>query len=228
MQLAAMLKEITTSIDIRSFLMDKRLIVLCLALVSATPASPPPAEAHDGRLDQFGCHHDQNQKYYHCHEGPYTRLSFDSKNQMIERLRNQYIALGRTWPYADAINTLDQPATIVETTLEPQAVSFAEIKQAPPGNRWQATESGQRISRKEMVKPTNRQPSQAQPKTEITSAKRTTPSQSEARRKRTEPELKVWVTQIRADGRPIFESKEGERFFLDERGTKVLIERGES
>jgi hypothetical protein len=65
--------------------MDKRLIVLCLALVSATPASPPPAEAHDGRLDQFGCHHDQNQKYYHCHEGPYTRLSFDSKNQMIEK-----------------------------------------------------------------------------------------------------------------------------------------------
>lgn len=208
--------------------MDKRLIVLCLALASATPASPPPAEAHDGRLDQFGCHHDQNQKYYHCHEGPYMRLSFDSKNQMIERLRNQYIALGRTWPYADAINTLDQPATIVETTLEPQAVQFGETKQARPENRWQATESGQRISRKEMVKPSNRQPSQAHPKSEIASAKRTTPKQSEVRRKQAEPELKVWVTQIRADGRPVFQSKEGERFFLDDSGNKVLIERRES
>jgi len=208
--------------------MDKRLIILCLALASATPASAPPAEAHDGRLDQFGCHHDQNQRYYHCHQGPYMRLSFDSKTQMIERLRNQYIALGRTWPYADAMNTLDQPGTIVETTLEPQAVAFDEIKQARPGNRLQATESGQRISRKERVKPTNRQPSQAHPQTEITSAERTMPKQSEVRRKRTEPELKVWVTQIRADGRPVFQSKEGERFFLDDSGNKVLIERRES
>jgi hypothetical protein len=53
-------------------------------------------------------------------------------------------------------------------------------------------------------------------------------NQHEVRRKRTEPELKVWVTQIRADGRPIFESKEGERFYLDETGAKVLLERRES
>ena len=208
--------------------MDKRLIVLCFALASATPGSIPPAEAHEGPLDQFGCHLDQNHKYYHCHEGPYRRLSFDSKTQMIERLRNQYIALGRTWPYADAINMMDQPAAIVETTLDPQAVPFDEIKQARPGNRLQATESGQRISRKELVKPTNRQPSQAHPKTEITSAKQTTPKRSEMGRKRTEPELKVWVTQIRADGRPVFQSREGERFFLDDSGNKILIERRES
>ena len=208
--------------------MDKRLIVLCFALASATPGWTMPAEAHDGRLDQFGCHHDQNQKYYHCHEGPYRRLSFDSKNQMIDRLRNQYIALGRTWPYADATNTLDQPAAIVETTLEPQAIPSDETKQARPRSRLQPGESGQRIYRKEVVKPSDGQLSQAKPKTEIPSAKQTTPKQSQLPRKRTEPELKVWVTQIRADGRPVFQSKEGERFFLDDSGNKVLIERRES
>jgi hypothetical protein len=208
--------------------MYKRLILFCFALASATSGSPSSAQAHDGQLDQFGCHHDKDQKYYHCHDGPYRRLSFDSKTQMIQRLRNQYIALGRTWPYADATSTTEQPGPIIETTLEPEAVSFDRIKTAGSVNRLKSNEPAQRISRKELAKPTSRQTSQAHPKTETTSADKAAPKQSEVRRKRTEPELKVWVTQIRADGRPIFESKEGERFFLDERGTKVLIERRES
>ena len=102
--------------------MYKKLIVLCFALGSATHWSPSPAQAHDGRLDVFGCHHDHDLKYYHCHEGTYRRLSFDSKTQMIQRLKNQYIALGRTWPYEDATNINEQPVPIRETTLEPQAV----------------------------------------------------------------------------------------------------------
>jgi hypothetical protein len=208
--------------------MYKTLILLCFALASATSGSPSSAQAHDGRLDQFGCHHDKDQKYYHCHDGPYRRLSFDSKIQMIQRLRNQYMALGRTWPYADATNTTEQPGPIVETTLEPEAVPFDRIKEARSVNRLKSSESGLRISRDELAKPTNRQTSQAQRKTGTHSADKAAPKQSEVRRKRTEPELKVWITQIRADGRPIFESKEGERFFLDERGTKVLIERRES
>ena len=208
--------------------MYKRLIVLSFALATATPGFPSPAQAHDGRLDQFGCHQDQDQKYYHCHDGTYRRLSFDSQTQMIQRLRNQYIALGRTWPYADATNSTEQPGPIVETTLEPEAVPFNVIKEARSVNRLKSNESEQRLSRKEMAKPTNRQTSQTHQKKETTTAKNAAPNQSELRRKRTEPELKVWVTQIRADGRPIFESKEGERFFLDESGTKVLIERRES
>ena len=208
--------------------MYKRIILFCFALASATSGSPSSAQAHDGRLDQFGCHDDKDHKYYHCHDGPYKRLSFDSKTQMIQRLRNQYIALGRTWPYADATNTTEQPGAIVETTLEPEAVPFDRIKEVRSVNRLKSSESRQRISRKELAKPTNHQTAQAQRKTETSSADKTAPKPSEVRRKRTEPELKVWVTQIRADGRPIFESKEGERFFLDERGTKVLIERRES
>ena len=208
--------------------MYKKLIVLCFALGSATPESPSPAQAHDGRFDEFGCHYDQDQKYYHCHEGPYRRLSFDSKTQMIQRLRNQYIALGRTWPYGDATNTVEQPAAIIETTIEPQAVSFEAPKEAPSGNRLKPNPLGKRISPKQMAKPTNPPKSQAHPKTEAMVAKSAAPSASEVRRRRTEPELKVWVTQIRADGRPIFESKEGERFFLDESGAKVIVVRRES
>jgi hypothetical protein len=207
--------------------MSKRLIVLCFALASATSGPPSPAQAREGRLDQFGCH--QDQKYYHCHDGPYRGLSFDTKTQMIQRLRDQYIALGRTWPYADATNTAEQPGPILETTLEPEAVPFDMIKEARSVNRLKSTESGQRISRKEVARLSSRQTSQTHHKTEITTAvKKAAPSQSEVRRKRTEPELKVWVTQIRADGRPVFESKEGERFFLDERGSKILLERRES
>jgi hypothetical protein len=146
---------------------------------------------------------------------------------MIQRLRNQYIALGRTWPYADATSSTEQPGPIVETTLEPEAVPFNVIKEPRLVNRMKSNESAQRLSRKEVAKPTNRQTSQTHQK-ETATAKTAAPDQSELRRKRTKPELKVWVTQIRADGRPIFESKEGERFFLDESGSKVLIERRES
>lgn len=208
--------------------MYKKLIVLCFALGSATQWSPSPAQAHDGRLDVFGCHHDLDLKYYHCHEGTYRRLSFDSKTQMIQRLRNQYIALGRTWPYEDVTNITEQPVPIRETTLESQAVPLDGLKKARPGNRLQPNHMGQRISLKEAAKTASRQRSQAHPKTETIDGPRAAPTSSEIRRTRTEPELKVWVTQIRADGRPIFESKEGERFFLDESGTKVLIGRRES
>src|SRR5919107_400944 len=137
MQLPAMLREIaipnpTTS---GSPPMYMRLMVLSFALATATPGFPSPAQAHEGRLDQFGCHDDQDQKYYHCHDGPYRRLSFDSKTQMIQRLRNQYIALGRTWPYADVTNSSEQPGPIVETTLEPEAVLLDGIMQARSVNR---------------------------------------------------------------------------------------------
>lgn len=208
--------------------MYKRLFVLSFALATATPGFPSQAQAHDGRLDQFGCHDDQDQKYYHCHDGPYRRLSFESKTQMVQRLRNQYIALGRTWPYADATTTPEQPGPIVETTLEPEAVPLNGIKQARSVNRLKSDDPGQRMSRKERAKPSHPQDSQSHHKTEITTEKKAAAKQSEVRRKRTEPELKVWVTQIRADGRPVFQSREGERFFLDDSGNKILIERRES
>jgi hypothetical protein len=198
--------------------MYKWMIVLCVTLAGAVP---PSAQAHDGPLDIFGCHHDQNGKYYHCHEGAYKRLSFDSKTQMIQRLRNQHIALGRTWPYGEETSPTEQPSAIRETTLEPAVFSSPELKQTRQNNRVQSNHLTQHTSLKEVAKATT----QAHPKPETSEAKKAAPASSEVRRKRTEPELKVWVTQIRADGRPIFESKEGERFFLDDSGTKVLIGR---
>ena len=203
-------------------------IVLCFALGSATPLFPSPAQAHDGSLDVFGCHHDQNGKYYHCHEGVYRRLSFDSKTQMVQRLRNQYIALGRTWPYGDATHHDEQPMSIRETTIEPQPVAQNELKQIRKANFVRSNHLAQRASVKETATTTGRQTSGANSKTQATDIKKAAPASFEVRRKRTEPELKVWITQIRADGRAIFESKEGERFFLDDSGTKVIVGRRES
>lgn len=208
--------------------MYKSLIVLCFTLAGATPLFSSPAQAHDGSLDVFGCHHDQNGKYYHCHEGAYKRLSFDSKTQMVQRLRNQYTALGRTWPYGDATNHDEQPMAIRETTLEPQPVRQNELKQTRQANSVQSNHLALRTSIKEAATTTIRQTSGANSKTQATDIKKAAPASSEVRRKRTEPELKVWITQIRADGRAIFESREGERFFLDDSGTKVTLGRRES
>jgi hypothetical protein len=89
-------------------------------------------------------------------------------------------------------------------------------------------------SAKQASKITSRHAAGANPKAETSDAQNSPEPRSEARqgsaasRKRTEPELKVWITKIRADGRPIFESREGERFVLDDQGNKVLIGRRES
>jgi hypothetical protein len=219
----------------QELLMNKWLVIICFAFASATPLLLSPVHGHDGPLDIYGCHLDKDQKYYHCHEGVYKRLSFDSKTQMVQRLKNQYIALGRAWPYREATNDYEQPMPITETTLEPQSVPEGELKQTIPTKRPQSAQSTERLaSAKQTSKITSRRAAGANPKTEASDVQNSVQPLSEPRqgsaasRKRTEPELKVWITKIRADGRPIFESREGERFVLDDHGNKVLIGRRES
>ena len=215
--------------------MNKWLVIICLNFASAVPSLLSPVHGHDGPLDVYGCHLDKDQKYYHCHDGVYKRLSFDSKTQMIQRLKNQYIALGRAWPYREATNDYEQQMPITETTLEPQPVPEGELKQTIPTKRTQSAQLTARpASAKQTSKITSRHTAAANPKTEASDARNGPQPLSEVRqgsaasRKRTEPELKVWITKIRADGRPIFESREGERFVLDDQGNKVLIGRHES
>ena len=209
--------------------MQKYLIALCFAVAAATPSSPSSALAHDAPLDLFGCHHDQNRRHYHCHEGAYKRLSFDSKPQMIERLRNQYIALGRTWPFDDTIIDVDHPMAITETTLEPQPISSQQLMQTSHGDASRPSHLGQRTIHKQTPPKTKRQPiSEANVKAETNNVEKPSTTSSALRRKRTEPELKVWIAQIRTDGRPIFANTEGERFYLDDSGNKVLVARRES
>jgi hypothetical protein len=219
----------------QELLMNKWLVIICFAFASATALLLSPVHGHDGPLDIYGCHLDKDQKYYHCHEGVYKRLSFDSKTQMVQRLKNQYIALGRAWPYREATNDYEQPMPITETTLEPQSVPEGELKQTIPTKRPQSAQSTARLaSAKQTSKITSRRAAGANPKTEASDVQNSVQPLSEPRqgsaasRKRTEPELKVWITKIRADGRPIFESREGERFVLDDQGNKVLVGRNES
>ena len=210
-------------------------MIICFNLASATPLLPSPVHGHDGPLDVYGCHLDKDQKYYHCHEGVYKRLSFDSQTQMIQRLKNQYTALGRAWPYGEATNDYAQPMPITETTLEPQSGPEGELKQTIPTKRMQSSQvKGRPTPAKQAPKTPSPHSAAANPTTDASDARNSAQPLSEARqrstqsRKRTEPELKVWITKIRADGRPIFESREGERFVLDDQGNKVLIGRRES
>lgn len=215
--------------------MNKWLVIICFNFASAAPLLLSPVHGHDGPLDMYGCHLDKNQKYYHCHDGVYKRLSFDSKTQMIQRLKNQYIALGRAWPYREATNDYEQQMPITETTLEPQSVPEGELKQTIPSKRPQSAQLTARpASAKQTSKITSRHAAGANPKTEVSDVQNSVQPLSEPRqgsaasRKRTEPELKVWITRIRPDGRAIFESREGERFVLDDQGNKVLVGRRES
>ena len=62
---------------------------------------PPLAYPHEGELDAYGCHYDKGQNNYHCHEGVFKGGSFPSKIEMIRLLRQQFLNLGRPWPYGD-------------------------------------------------------------------------------------------------------------------------------
>jgi hypothetical protein len=66
-------------------------LLILFVTVSAYP--------HDGQLDSYGCHYGKDRKDYHCHEGAFKGGSFDSKIEMIQRLRLQFLNLGRPWPY---------------------------------------------------------------------------------------------------------------------------------
>ena len=57
--------------------------------------------SHDGKLDSYGCHDDDERKNYHCHEGVFKGGSFESKIEMIRQLKLQFLNLGRPWPYDD-------------------------------------------------------------------------------------------------------------------------------
>ena len=60
---------------------------------------PRPTYSHDGELDSYGCHYDKDKINYHCHQGVFQGGSFTSKMEMIRLLKEQYLNLGRPWPY---------------------------------------------------------------------------------------------------------------------------------
>lgn len=212
--------------------MKLQLVSLCLMLAGSSPLYSAISHAHDGALDVYGCHPDRDRKYYHCHQGAYSRLSFDSKTQMVQRLKNQHIALGRPWPYDDTsheqhVNSFGSQ-TIHEQTIhggidleQSRRAKYSQLKQSParPGTIVKAGKT------KTEPAPTSVKLEARQTNTQTASVTR---QSAAANRKRIEPELKVWIAEIRSDGQAIFESLEGERFILDDRGDKVIVGRRES
>ena len=81
--------------------MTNRFLIILAAGVLSSAIFPLPVSAHDGKLDTYGCHYDEERKSYHCHEGAFRGGSFASKIEMIRQLKLQFLNLGRPWPYDD-------------------------------------------------------------------------------------------------------------------------------
>jgi len=62
-----------------------------------------PSLSHEGALDRYGCHEHKEDSSYHCHDGMLKGGNFDSRGEMVQRLRRQLEILGRPWPYGDLI-----------------------------------------------------------------------------------------------------------------------------
>ena len=81
--------------------MTSRILIALSAGILLSVSFPFQAASHDGKLDIYGCHHDQEGKNYHCHDGVFKGGSFESKIEMVRQLKLQFLNLGRPWPYDD-------------------------------------------------------------------------------------------------------------------------------
>jgi hypothetical protein len=81
--------------------MTSRMLVGLTISILGTLVLPPSVSPHDGKLDSYGCHYNQEHKDYHCHEGAFKGATFGSKIEMIRQLKLQFLNLGRPWPYDD-------------------------------------------------------------------------------------------------------------------------------
>lgn len=81
--------------------MTNKFLLIVTAMVLLSAACPLPVSSHDGKLDVYGCHYDDERKNYHCHDGAFKGGSFESRIEMIRQLKLQFLNLGRPWPYDD-------------------------------------------------------------------------------------------------------------------------------
>jgi len=169
------------------------LVVLLIFLL------PLPAYSHEGDLDSYGCHHDKNRGDYHCHQGEFTGLSFDSKIHMVRLLRLQNLNLGRALP--DGPIEEDITSAEVEAKQEPLTTP-AEEKKKPE----------QQI-----------RPAKSKAKEEL--SLRNEKAQAASKQSKSKPRQSVRVVNIRSDGFVEYEDLRGERFYIDDNGNKVYVRR---
>ncbi len=65
-----------------------RAAVVGFAMVGLMAVSPA-VMAHDGGLDEFGCHQDHERGEYHCHQGLMARRTFRSRQEMLETFKKE-------------------------------------------------------------------------------------------------------------------------------------------
>jgi hypothetical protein len=80
-------------------MMTSRILIALSVGVLLTAVVPLAALSHEGKLDSYGCHYDEEHRSYHCHEGVFKGGRFESKIEMIRQLKLQFLNLGRPWPY---------------------------------------------------------------------------------------------------------------------------------
>lgn len=204
--------------------MRLRLLILCLTIAGAALWSPLHSHAHDAPLDRYGCH--LAGKYYECHRGDFMGLSFDSKPQMLDRLRLQYLAFNRPWPFDanDGIFEEEITSTVSEAAAA-QHVLQDEIKHKRKiSNMTIVQGSTQKLAAKTLATdlPAG-QPSSITTELSKKVQDAATLRNRSAGFRKSEPPLTEWVVRIESSGRAIFENLDGKRFYLAEDGKKVFM-----
>lgn len=88
---------------------------------------PGAVLSHGGELDRYGCHHDNQQKTYHCHQGELTGQSFSSKAQMLGGLQINKLEAAVNYYRGKVISVTDGDTIKILVDSRQIKVRLAEI-----------------------------------------------------------------------------------------------------
>ncbi len=201
-----------------------RLLNFYLTIAVASLCFPLQTRAHEAPLDRYGCHF--HGKYYECHKGDFLGLSFDSKAQMLDRLRLQYLAFNRPWPFDSDDRIAEEEITSMATETPATRAVAEPVKQKRKIPVTSAESSNPKVTTKSSTPATESQPSsvvtELSQRVQKAAALRGRPAGSQ----KPEAPLIDRIIRIESSGRAIFENLDGKRFYLGEDGKKVFLNQG--
>jgi hypothetical protein len=191
-----------------------------LTIAAASLCFPLHSSAHEAPLDRYGCHFEG--KYYECHKGDFLGLSFDSKPQMLDRLRLQYLAFNRPWPFETDDRIFEE-----EITSTGNETAAARAVQEHVKEKRKISANSNPSTSKTTTKPSISAP-ETQPSSVITELSQKVQNAGALRNRsvgsrKPEAPLIDHVVRIESSGRAIFENLDGKRFYLAEDGKKVFL-----
>ena len=198
-----------------------RFLNIYLTIAAASVCFPLQLRAHEAPLDRYGCHFDG--KYYECHKGDFLGLSFDSKSQMLDRLRPQYLAFNRPWPFDSDDKISEEEITSAGTDTVAARSVQERVKQKRKISVTSAEANNSRVTTKPLISATESQPSsvvtELSQRVQNAAALRSRPAGSQ----KPEAPLIDRIIRIESSGRAIFQNLEGKRFYLADDGKKVFL-----